>query len=112
MRAKAASSSSERRPAMTRTSRLDTTLTQRLREFAFGDEDFAALRKLVRELTGISLTEQKRELVYGRLSRRLRALKLDSFGEYRQLLATHGAELVHLCNAITTNLTAFFREQH
>jgi chemotaxis protein methyltransferase CheR len=97
---------------MTRTSRLDTTLTQRLREFAFGDEDFAALRKLVRELTGISLTEQKRELVYGRLSRRLRALKLDSFGEYRQLLAANGAELVHLCNAITTNLTAFFREQH
>ena len=97
---------------MTRTSRLDTTLTQRLREFAFGDEDFAALRKLVRELTGISLTEQKRELVYGRLSRRLRALKLDSFGEYRQLLATNAAELVHLCNAITTNLTAFFREQH
>jgi chemotaxis protein methyltransferase CheR len=97
---------------MTRTSRLDTTLTRRLREFAFGDEDFAALRKLVRELTGISLTEQKRELVYGRLSRRLRALKLDSFGEYRQLLATNDGELVHLCNAITTNLTAFFREQH
>ena len=97
---------------MTRASPLDTTLTMRLREFAFGDEDFEALRKLVKDLTGISLTEQKRELVYGRLSRRLRALKLDSFAEYRQLLARNDAELVHLCNAITTNLTAFFREQH
>ncbi len=97
---------------MTRASPLDTTLTLRLREFAFGDEDFEALRKLVKDLTGISLTEQKRELVYGRLSRRLRALKLDSFAEYRQLLASNDAELVHLCNAITTNLTAFFREPH
>jgi chemotaxis protein methyltransferase CheR len=95
---------------MTRASPLDTTT--RLREFAFGDADFEALRKLVKQLTGISLTEQKRELVYGRLSRRLRALKLDSFGAYRQLLATDDDELVHLCNAITTNLTAFFREQH
>jgi chemotaxis protein methyltransferase CheR len=97
---------------MTRASTLDTTLTMRLREFAFADEDFEALRKLVKDLTGISLTEQKRELVYGRLSRRLRALKLDSFAEYRQLLASDDTELVHLCNAITTNLTAFFREQH
>ena len=97
---------------MTRASPIDTTLTMRLREFAFGDEDFEALRRLVRELTGIALTEQKRELVYGRLSRRLRALKLDSFAEYRQLLATDESELEQLCNAITTNLTAFFREQH
>jgi len=97
---------------MTRATPLDTTLTLRLREFAFGDEDFEALRRLVKKLTGISLSEQKRELVYGRLSRRLRALKLESFAEYRQLLASDDAELVQLCNAITTNLTAFFREPH
>lgn len=90
-----------------------TSITVRLREFEFGDEDFQALRRLVRDVTGISLSEQKRELVYGRLARRLRALNLRSFREYRELLARdeHG-ELVQFCNAITTNLTAFFREPH
>jgi chemotaxis protein methyltransferase CheR len=90
-----------------------TSLTLRLREFEFGDEDFQALRRLVREVTGISLSEQKRELVYGRLARRLRALNLKSFREYRALLSQDdGRELVQFCNAITTNLTAFFREPH
>lgn len=90
-----------------------TSITLRLREFEFGDEDFYALRQLVREVTGINLSEQKRELVYGRLARRLRALNLRSFREYRQRLAQDdGTELVQLCNAITTNLTAFFREAH
>jgi chemotaxis protein methyltransferase CheR len=90
-----------------------TSLTLKLREFEFGDEDFQALRKLVREVTGISLSEQKRELVYGRLARRLRALNLRSFRDYRNLLsADDGRELVQFCNAITTNLTAFFREPH
>jgi len=90
-----------------------TSITLRLREFEFGDEDFQALRKLVRDVTGISLSEQKRELVYGRLARRLRALNLRSFREYRELLARdESGELVQFCNAITTNLTAFFREPH
>jgi chemotaxis protein methyltransferase CheR len=59
------------------------------------------------------LSEQKRELVYGRLARRLRALQLTSFADYRRLLAEdNGRETVEFCNAITTNLTAFFREAH
>ncbi|MGH8219843.1 MAG: CheR family methyltransferase [Steroidobacteraceae bacterium] len=83
-----------------------------VREFDFRDEDFEALRALVRSITGISLGEQKRELVYGRLSRRLRALRLASFKEYRARVASDPGELAHLVNAITTNLTAFFRERH
>lgn len=84
-----------------------------LKKFAFGAEDFAALRELVKTHTGIHLTEQKREMVYGRLSRRLRALGLESFRDYRALLEQgDGAELVQFCNAITTNLTSFFREAH
>jgi chemotaxis protein methyltransferase CheR len=84
------------------------------REFAFSDDDFNALRALVHEVTGISLTENKRNLVYGRLSRRLRALQLGSFMEYRRLLESdrEGAEMVEFVNAITTNLTSFFRENH
>jgi chemotaxis protein methyltransferase CheR len=85
----------------------------RAREFVFGDEDFEALRKLVKELTGINLSDQKRELVYGRLARRLRALRLRTFAEYRDLLASDGGkEIGEFCNAITTNLTSFFREGH
>ena len=89
-----------------------TSLTLRLREFEFSDEDFEALRVLVREVTGIALSDQKRELVYGRLARRLRALSLRTFREYREILATDSDEVVQFCNAITTNLTAFFREPH
>jgi chemotaxis protein methyltransferase CheR len=91
----------------------DTTLSlQRLREFAFSDEDFEALRRMVKQLTGINLTDQKRELVYGRLSRRLRALNLTSFRDYRKRLSDDHDERVNFCNAITTNLTSFFRETH
>jgi chemotaxis protein methyltransferase CheR len=91
---------------------IDSQSLLRLREFSFGNEDFEALRRLVKSLTGINLSDQKRELIYGRLSRRLRALRLKSFREYRELLAVSHEELIHLSNAITTNLTSFFRERH
>ena len=85
----------------------------RVREFAFTNADFQALRSLVKEMTGINLAESKQELVYGRVSRRLRALGMASFGSYRELLESgDGSELVAFCNALTTNLTAFFRESH
>ena len=91
----------------------DNRSPAKAREFAFSDEDFNALRALVKAHTGINLTDQKRELVYGRISRRLRALDLESFREYRELLTDEsGKEFVEFCNAITTNLTAFFRESH
>src|SRR5580693_5120780 len=91
----------------------ETQTMIRLREFPFANEDFEALRTLVKRITGINLSDQKRELVYGRLARRLRALQLRTFAEYRDLLASDGGrEIGELCNAITTNLTSFFRESH
>ncbi|HWG77532.1 MAG TPA: protein-glutamate O-methyltransferase CheR [Steroidobacteraceae bacterium] len=84
-----------------------------LREYAFSDEDFQQIRRLVKERIGIHLTAGKRELVYGRISRRLRALGLAGFGDYLQRLEGGDVEeLQQFCNAITTNLTAFFREAH
>lgn len=84
-----------------------------LTAFEFTDADFARLRVLVKEMTGINLSEQKRELVYGRLTRRLRALGIGSFRAYCDFLeANPDAELEHFTNAITTNLTSFFRENH
>jgi chemotaxis protein methyltransferase CheR len=51
-------------------------------------------------------------MVYSRLARRLRALQIDSFAEYLRLLSTQHAELEEFINALTTNLTSFFREPH
>ncbi len=83
------------------------------RQFQFTDQDFSHFRELVSRHTGISLSESKRELVYGRLSRRLRALNISKFSEYRALLEKgEPEELEQFSNMITTNLTAFFREKH
>jgi chemotaxis protein methyltransferase CheR len=84
----------------------------REREFAFDEEDFEVISALVKSLTGINLTRQKRELVYGRLAVRLRAMGLRTFREYRQIVAEDAQEQIRMCNAITTNLTYFFREPH
>jgi chemotaxis protein methyltransferase CheR len=84
----------------------------REREFAFEEEDFEVISALVKSLTGINLTRQKRELVYGRLAVRLRALGLRTFREYRRIVAEDVQEQIRMCNAITTNLTYFFREPH
>jgi chemotaxis protein methyltransferase CheR len=84
----------------------------RSREFIFEEEDFEAISALVKSLTGINLTRQKRELVYGRLAVRLRAMGLRTFREYRQVVAEDAQEQIRMCNAITTNLTYFFREPH
>ena len=82
-------------------------------EFEFTDSDFECLRKLVLKHAGISLSEHKHDLVYGRLSKRLRAHGLSRFSDYCHILQHNPrAELEHFTNAITTNLTSFFRERH
>jgi chemotaxis protein methyltransferase CheR len=84
------------------------------REFAFSNEDFKTLSKLAYEHAGIVLAESKRNLIYGRLSRRLRALKLTTFRDYRAYLMGGGgaSEMQNFINSISTNLTKFFRESH
>jgi chemotaxis protein methyltransferase CheR len=81
-------------------------------DFQLSGVEFDRLRELVRQHTGIALSDAKRQLVYGRLARRLRALKLTSFAEYIELLEGGEGELEEFTNAVTTNLTSFFREPH
>lgn len=83
-------------------------------EFTLSDDDFAKISSFVRTRTGIVLNERKRDLVYSRLVRRLRALRLDSFAAYCDYLEGPDGDQEHgsLINAITTNLTGFFRESH
>jgi chemotaxis protein methyltransferase CheR len=78
-----------------------------------GQADFDFLRHVVMENAGIVLGPSKRQLVQGRLARRVRELGLRSFTEYCEHLRNAGPEeLVNLINAITTNVTSFFRENH
>jgi chemotaxis protein methyltransferase CheR len=78
-----------------------------------GDQEFDFLRHVVTENAGIVLGPSKRQLVQGRLVRRLRELGLKSFAQYCEHVRDSGPEeLVSLINCITTNVTAFFRENH
>ncbi len=84
------------------------------REFKFTDKDFQVIRSIVTTRTGITLSDAKRDMIYSRLSRRLRDLKLSSFSDYLALLEEKNSEdeFVSFTNAVTTNLTMFFRENH
>lgn len=77
------------------------------------ETEFTSIKQLVLETTGICLGESKRELVKRRFSPRVRALGLESFAAYIKFVKTDGSdEVANFCNAITTNLTSFFREKH
>lgn len=83
------------------------------REFAWTDADFARVRALIYQRAGISLHDGKHAMVYSRLSRRLRETGYQSFRDYLAWLETHdGPEWQEFVNALTTNLTSFFREPH
>jgi len=83
------------------------------REFTFQERDFQRVCKLIYAHAGISLSDSKRDLVYGRLARRLRSLRASSFADYLDILEDdHSPEWEHFINALTTNLTSFFREKH
>ena len=83
------------------------------REFDFEDKHFQFVKELIFKETGIALSDIKKDMVYGRLTRRIRDLNLNSFDEYLELLQSNlGAELTDFINSLTTNLTSFFRENH
>ena len=73
---------------------------------------FDRFRRLVYEKSGIALGPGKEALVSARVDRRLRALGIDNYGTYLHRV-THdhsGEEIVQLLDAISTNVTSFFRE--
>ncbi|VAX11662.1 Chemotaxis protein methyltransferase CheR [hydrothermal vent metagenome] len=83
------------------------------REFHLSKKDFNKIREIVKKRSGIVLSESKQNMVYSRLTKRLRALDLNSFNEYCSIIDDDSSdEMVDFTNAITTNLTAFFRENH
>ena len=88
--------------------------TDTVKEFDFTKNDFERVRALIYQRAGISLADSKQEMVYSRLARRLRATGIQSFVRYLDDLEAGrmGAEWEAFTNALTTNLTSFFRESH
>jgi chemotaxis protein methyltransferase CheR len=83
------------------------------REFEWTNADFERVQALIYQKAGISLHDGKHAMVYSRLSRRLRETGHGSFRAYLSWLEGHdGPEWQEFINALTTNLTSFFREQH
>ena len=85
-----------------------------MQRLTLGDAHFRRISQLIYQRAGIVLADHKREMVYNRLVRRLRALNLNDFGDYLAQLESHpeSPEWQTFVNALTTNLTAFFREAH
>lgn len=83
------------------------------RPFAFDDRDFRRVCRMIHARAGIHLGAHKRDMVYSRLVRRLRARGFERFSDYLDMVEDGGAgEDQHFVNALTTNLTSFFREAH
>ncbi|WP_305650804.1 CheR family methyltransferase [Pseudomonas sp.] len=83
-----------------------------MREFHYTQDDFQRVRNLLYQRAGINLSASKDQMVYSRLARRLRSLRLRSFTEYFSYLDRYEGEWQQFINALTTNLTSFFRERH
>jgi chemotaxis protein methyltransferase CheR len=83
-------------------------------EFSLSRDDFRRIAQMIYSDAGISLSEGKAALVYGRLAKRLRALRMQAFRDYCDLVASpEGAtERQEMLTALTTNVTKFFREPH
>jgi chemotaxis protein methyltransferase CheR len=84
------------------------------KEFEFTSRDFERVRALIHRRAGIALADSKHEMVYSRLARRLRATGIRSFQAYLDSLESRpeDGEWEAFTNALTTNLTSFFRESH
>lgn len=92
--------------------RASACVTKQAREFPFSLKDFQFVQALILKETGISLTEHKKTMVYGRLVRRLRQIEINNFTDYFSLILQDTDERIAFINAMTTNKTQFFREKH
>jgi len=83
-------------------------------EFALTRDDFRRISKMIYDDSGINLNEGKAALVYARLAKRLRALRMEAFRDYCDLVASPAgeAERGEMLTSLTTNVTKFFRESH
>ena len=81
-------------------------------EATITDQEFGLFQRLIYKIAGISLSDAKKILLVGRLTRRLAQYELSSFGDYYRMLATgnYPEEVQTMVDLLTTNETYFFRE--
>lgn len=86
--------------------------TRNREKILLSSHEFQLFRDLIKQRAGIALSEDKIELLKARLTKILRRKGLRNFREYHKVVSmdASGAELSDLLDAITTNLTSFFRE--
>ncbi|NQZ33344.1 MAG: protein-glutamate O-methyltransferase CheR [Oceanospirillaceae bacterium] len=82
------------------------------REFEFTDQHFSKVKEDLYGYAGIVLADHKKDMAYNRLVRRVRALGLLSFDSYFTYISSNQSEFEQFINALTTNLSSFFRENH
>ncbi|MEZ8823926.1 protein-glutamate O-methyltransferase CheR [Vibrio amylolyticus] len=89
-----------------------TSLVEQEQEFELTDADFKYVQWYMHKTVGIFLSDRKRNMVYGRLSRKMRANGVTRFSDYREIIENSKTEQANFINALTTNKTEFFREYH
>lgn len=91
----------------------DESLGAPFRAYEFSDADFRRLKRMIFDYAGISLNDNKKPMAYSRLTKRIRQLGHANFREYLDFVEhADSEEHVRFINALTTNLTYFFREAH
>lgn len=79
----------------------------------FTDKHFKLIKNMLYDSAGITLADRKKNMVYNRIVKRLKKIKLSTFDEYIDYLNNNrDQEISDLVNALTTNVTHFFREEH
>jgi chemotaxis protein methyltransferase CheR len=90
------------------------TMDDDSREFEYSARDFKRVRDMIYARAGIALSDSKVDMVYSRLARRLREVDMERFCDYLDALEAdaNSPEWEKFTNALTTNLTSFYREAH
>lgn len=79
--------------------------------YTISDKDFKKFSELVYDKTGINLSEAKKQLLQSRVNKILRKKNIATYSEYYDLVSKDQEELIHFIDAISTNVTSFFREE-
>lgn len=84
----------------------------RTQKYKMTSRDYKRIQRLIKEVIGVDLNDHKKNMVYTRLHKRLKILGLNNFEDYIAHLRHSDDEMAEFVNAVTTNVTSFFRENH